>query len=412
VPAHGDTIEREEPFLQAGSKTSKRTGEATPRPAPAATATTDSLRRVAEEVRAAFPRPMRTPELVLIDVDPRHLHAFWSLAADDVERARRELGEGDNAPLVLRILETGGSGASAAPFDVEVLGLQGRCYVDIWGVARGYSGTLGLRGPDGNLRPLAGPAMVRLPNIGPPDQHSARGPVAEAADTAVSPSVSVSAPPPAEPLSHPFPQPPSEPGAYDAVALSAVVSDESPAAPRPDGPSAGERQPGPAAESGVQAAPAAHSSPPEPVSHPFPLPPTEPGDYAPEELIGGFLPADAALVPAGGPPSGTSPDAEPGVGAAGPQGPEDEPAPGQPQALPLENVLTLSSYALGRESVEFEINAELHIFGRARPGTRLQLFGRPVPLRPDGSFSVIRPLPNGALVLSSLLVEGDDEGSD
>jgi molybdenum cofactor biosynthesis enzyme MoaA len=52
---------------------------------------------------------MLTPELVLIDVDPQHLHAFWSIAADDVERARRELGdERDNAPMVLRVSETGG----------------------------------------------------------------------------------------------------------------------------------------------------------------------------------------------------------------------------------------------------------------------------------------------------------------
>ncbi|MBK8210640.1 MAG: hypothetical protein IPK78_12420 [Rhodospirillales bacterium] len=74
-------------------------------------------------------------------------------------------------------------------------------------------------------------------------------------------------------------------------------------------------------------------------------------------------------------------------------------------------MLTLSSFALGREAVEFEINAELHIFGRARPGTRLQLFGRPVTLRPDGSFSITRPLPNGALVLSSLLISDDGDPS-
>ncbi|MFO1120175.1 MAG: hypothetical protein U1E38_08825 [Rhodospirillales bacterium] len=80
--------------------------------------------------------------------------------------------------------------------------------------------------------------------------------------------------------------------------------------------------------------------------------------------------------------------------------------------LPLENVLTLSSFALGRDSVEFEINAELHVFGRARPGTRLQLFGRPVPLRPDGSFSITRPLPAGALVFSSLLVADEAEASE
>jgi hypothetical protein len=357
---------------------------------------------------------MRTPELVLIDVDPRHLHAFWSLAAEDVERARRELGdEGDDAPMVLRIVDTAG-GASAAPFDVEVLGLQGRCYVDIWGDARGYSGRLGLRGPGGNLRPLAGPAMVRLPNIGPPDPHSARGPAGEGVDVTLSPAVAVSAPPPATEvaerapsLSHSFPLPPSGPGEYDALATPLAAPAESRDEESPEARKVLGDSPAPAAEPGVRAAPAADFSLPEPVRHPFPLPPTEPGDYAPEDLIGGFLPANTALVAQGRAPAETSGDSELAVEEAEPRQPEGEPAPGQPEALPLENVLTLSSYALGRESVEFEINAELHVFGRARPGTRLQLFGRPVPLRPDGSFSVVRPLPNGALVLSSLLVEGD-----
>jgi hypothetical protein len=42
----------------------------------------------------------------------------------------------------------------------------------------------------------------------------------------------------------------------------------------------------------------------------------------------------------------------------------------------------------------------------------LQLFGRKVTLRPDGSFSITQPLPNGALVLSSLLVDSDDPGGE
>ena len=145
----------------------------------------------------------------------------------------------------------------------------------------------------------------------------------------------------------------------------------------------------------------------------------------PEALIGGFLPPTEL--------GSEHPAPHPGLGAAAPQEeahPEPPPAgeahgreaPGAegpadptgetPTPLPLENVLTLSSYALGREIVEFEINAELHIFGRARSGAQLQLFGRKVALRPDGSFSITQPLPNGALVLSSLLVDSDDPGGE
>ena len=46
------------------------------------------------------------------------------------------------------------------------------------------------------------------------------------------------------------------------------------------------------------------------------------------------------------------------------------------------------------------------------PAPRLVLFGRPVPLRPDGTFSVVRPLPYGALVLSSLLISGDEAAAE
>jgi hypothetical protein len=73
--------------------------------------------------------------------------------------------------------------------------------------------------------------------------------------------------------------------------------------------------------------------------------------------------------------------------------------------LALESVISLSSFTLGPE-VELEINAELRIFGRARPNSTLNLFGRPVPLGPDGTFSITRELPNGALVLPLLLTGG------
>jgi hypothetical protein len=64
--------------------------------------------------------------------------------------------------------------------------------------------------------------------------------------------------------------------------------------------------------------------------------------------------------------------------------------------LPL---LSLSSSALAGAPGLLEVHAEVHVFGWARPGSRLRVFGRPVALRPDGSFSVRRPLPEGALVL-------------
>ena len=138
------------------------------------TMSSETLRQVAEEVRTAFPRRLHAPELVLIDVDPRHLHAFWTLHAATVDSARQALKrDGSAAPMVLRIYEVSASGSDGAAFDVEVVGLQGRCYVDIWDEPRRYRGELGLRRPDGEFVSLAGSSAIELPPTGPsPEQGS------------------------------------------------------------------------------------------------------------------------------------------------------------------------------------------------------------------------------------------------
>ena len=66
--------------------------------------------------------------------------------------------------------------------------------------------------------------------------------------------------------------------------------------------------------------------------------------------------------------------------------------------------ISLSSYMLGSAATEtvLEVNAEAHVYGRTKPGTNLTLGGAPVTLRPDGTFSVRRSLPNGALVIPLL----------
>jgi hypothetical protein len=378
----------------------------------------ETLRQVADEVRAAFPRPLSAPELVLIDVDPRRVHAFWTLSPATVDAARRELartGEND-APMVLRIHPISAGGGPGEAFDVEVVGLQGRCYVDVWGEARCYRGELGLRQSDGSLVSLAASTIVELPPLGPADDDA---PVTPAEMPGLPERVEEQARPgpPSEPVRHPFPLPPSEPSDFvpdylapqAAVVMAASVAAQQPAVSEPAPPPTWQ----PAA---------AWQEPPEPVRHPFPLPPMEVSEFDPRALMGGFLPpleaaAEATTPEAGADTSpahqGAGPEAQPAGEAHAPNVSAERPSASEGETsgpLPLENVLTLSSYALGRETVEFEVSAELHIFGRARPGTQLQLFGRKVPLRPDGTFSVIRPLPSGALILSSLLV-GDGEHS-
>jgi hypothetical protein len=216
------------------------------------------LRQVADDARAYFPRAFPDVELVLIDVDPNHLHAFWNVPLAVLDAARAQPGA-DMAPMVLRLVpvaEAAGAGAVApGVIDVEVGGLQGRTYVGIGQNERRYRAVLGLRTDDDRLIALATSNEVVLPATGP------------AAD------------------------PTSGAGAGDAFA---------------------------------------------------PL-------------------------------------------------------------FDLEAVLPLSSHILAGERVAFEATAELHIHGRAEPGATIRLFGRTVPLRPDGSFSVVQVLPHNSRLLSALL---------
>lgn len=289
------------------------------------------LRQIAEAIRVAFPRPTNERELVLIDVDPRQIHAFWSLPVGAVAVARAEPeGAGEDAPMILRLTEIGGEGAPNTFFDVEVVGLQAQSYVHVESDCRRYRGELGLRRPDGVLISMVASNDVELPPAAPaaPVEAESREPV-----TAMLPS--------------------------DIAAVSVPFF----TAPEPAGQS--RVVPGP------------------PVASPG-LPTGEAQDHRQESP----------------PPAAT------GVAAD-----DSHRAAHQPPllpTLPLENVLAVSSFAPGSDEVDFEVNAELRVFGRARPGSHLVLFGRPVPLRPDGTFSVVRPLPRGALLLSSLLIGGDE----
>jgi hypothetical protein len=423
----------------------------------------------------------------LIDVDPRCLHAFWSLPKRLMDDARGALGaRGADVPLVLRVTTEGEARTSA--FDVQVQGLQGQTYVEIWDAPRRYRAELGLRRPDGRLLGLIQSNVAQLPPLGPADEAAnlkamARRAEAEQADRAP-PAMATPEPiavalgtaevaEPAEPGPAPlrlsFPPPPIEAGPFDPALP--VAGAEPPPLPA-SGPKAAEATAPPetgteavsaeappplvqpasppeaAAETGPLATPAffpfagPFGALPEPVAEPFPPPPSEAGEFDLRLLVAAPPPppgqaqgaaADQAPMQApaeGAPPIGSlegvpaaAPEAIPEGEAAGmpsgehawqpaptgqadagsggtaeaPAGGSDEPAP-----LALESTLSLSSFALGRETVELEVSAELHIFGRAKPGTDLHLFGRKVALRPDGSFSISRPLPNGALVISAL----------
>ncbi len=425
--------------------------------------TRDELLAVAERVRGAFPHPPSEAELVLIDVDPRHLHAFWTVPFAWAQRLRERIGaEASLASMVLRVCAVDADGSALGdPFDIEVLGLQGQYYVDVWDAPRRYRATLGYRLGDGTLVPLAASGVAELPPTGRADDHTWR-------EIALPPPTALVSMPAATPM--PFAPPVAAATAGDRqqtelrhpddrmAAASAIVALSQSAAGETEtlattatAPLAGERavatppalppspvpaeptaQPAhqPVAGGQPPAAEATAAAPPRPPL-PFPMPPFAPigdrwdsgdsaeGDRPFWELPVAGPPADAA---AGEPPhqaqpemsaheqptaaedaSGDALEDTPGPAAVGEEGPPALP-------LPLENVLSLSSFVLGRDPVELEVNAELHVFGRVKPGSRLQLFGQEVRIRPDGTFSVHRPLGSGAAIMPVLMT--DDEAAD
>lgn len=319
-----------------------RAAEAPPAP--------EFLQQVADEVRAWFPRQIEGPELVLIDVDPRVLHAFWSLPLALVQETRATLGTaGATAPLVLRLEATDVDTApvdqleaECRAFDVAVSGLQSRSYIDIEAAARRWRATLGIKRGDGTLIAFARSNVATLPPVGPSPLQAAA--VTESPGPAV--AVAAAAAPPETTL------PVSTPAATTSAATAPAAQAET-------------AEPGPV-------------SAPEPYSAPEPALASETAPGATETAA--ETPAEAAAQP-----------------------------------FAIEEILPLSSFVLGRggNDVELEVTAELYIHGRVQPGRTLQLFGKDIRVRPDGSFALRRILPNDPTVLTVLLASeeaGDLEG--
>ena len=164
-------------------------------------------------------------------------------------------------------------------FDVEVLGLQGQRYVDVVGENRLYRGELGP--PFGRQPCFAGVGGRR---IAPPRPRRRRRGGHASENAWVPERTTEQAPPrpPSEPVSHPFPLPPSEPsdfvphhlaphaarGTLSRHSWGLIVKRRATNRRRFRGP-----KPDPLAP--------IWQVPLEPVHHPFPLPPSEPSEFDP-----------------------------------------------------------------------------------------------------------------------------------
>lgn len=392
----------------------------------------DELRSLLDAVSLEQPLPASGTELILLEVDPHRAHAYWNI---DPAQARESL------PLVLRVYDVTESGAvdqAGQAFDVEVHGLQGRWYLDFWRDNRTFVSEIGYRQPDGTLSLLARSNEVNTPSAEPaenastgqhqdhngeplhtdwPGDHQApadtQTPTDSVPDTQITASddkAAPSAPLVAEPITllepeFPLPLwPASVADTNEPVMQKAVPSAQLPRHHPEDAIIAAgdasvafedEVMSGNAHDNRVT--PEASIAIPEDMPHEFPTP---------EELLAAVTENHQALqafYASAGPDyhDGSATSDEPAGAAA-----HDQPAqPGSPapESLPpLEQIIGLSSLEHMGKDVLLEVNAELHIYGRSKPNTELTLYGQVVKTRPDGTFSVRRPLPHGAVVLPLL----------
>jgi hypothetical protein len=220
-----------------------KTTKASPRPEPSGDALSqDELRAVGEELAAAFPPAVEETEVVLMEVDPHRLHAYWHVTPADLAAARERLGdEAEGASLVLRLHDRTAPGPDHFPhpaFDVEVEGESGHRYVELWRDAGLYLAELGLRTGYGRLVGLARSNPVQLSRAGHSPRPGSRvlrlerlaleeGGVSAPPPEADSPAVAAGAElrtlaPPPMPLARAFPLPgevPPEPPAPQAAGV-------------------------------------------------------------------------------------------------------------------------------------------------------------------------------------------------
>ena len=366
---------------------------------PDAPFTPEELRAVAQDVSALYPPPRLGTELVLLEVNPHRAHAYWNVDVEDYQAAVASAGSA-TPPMILRLHDVTGlafdGGNAHSYFDLQVQGLQGHWYVDLWQAGRAYVAELGLRREDGGLvllarsNPVATPAASESPRYettavalhpeGPRLTDLSADPNLNPETMDVETGAEVALNPP--PLHVVAPVPDAAYGAPDAgpetrpvtAAFAPSLAREFPLSPsvaKPEASTAGRQEP-----AALQSESAERT------------------DWPSAKELARHVPDTSGAAPS-----------MPESAAPSPSSPAPVPPPPPPASLPLEHYVTLSSFEHGSPQVALEVNVELHVYGRAKPGTQVSFYGQPVALRPDGSFSLRKPLPHGAVVLPLLAVD-------
>jgi len=373
----------------------------------------EELSSIGREIARDMPVNAVETNLRLFDVDPWKAHAFWSISPADAARVD-VAGEGRS--LVLRFVDQASSAPGTA-FDVAVEGLSNNWYVDLWSTGRSYVAELGARTADGDFVPLARSNRVDMPPSGPSPSLDFKRSDAGVLEAAAPPAPVVGVPPDTHLFRSLFPKR-DDPREFPDVSIAGMN-------PVPTEPTIAGLSPAPEGDTerpitfidtesvGNPAAPVVPFAPHAASAssgggRPFPAVASETvqrfshdAGRAEDWAVSAVA---APLPPVAPPPRFVDSSAPSEARSRG--GAEVVPPA---KALPIESVAALSSFVNG-VGVDFEINAELVIYGRARPGSALSLYGRPVTVAADGTFSVRRPLPQGALVLPLLLSAGNAGG--
>lgn len=79
----------------------------------------------------------------------------------------------------------------------------------------------------------------------------------------------------------------------------------------------------------------------------------------------------------------------------------------RPMNSPLTPDMAALSNGVRRRSFDFTVDAEMIVYGKTEPDARVTLKGEPVPLRPDGTFTVRYTLPNCRQVIPAVACSSD-----
>lgn len=335
------------------------------------------------EDRAELPSTYGVTRLMLVEIEPHWIHAYWEITAPDRETALAKAGDTE-AAWVLRFYDVTGiefNGANARDsFDVPVDVAVGNWYVNLWSGGKFYCAEIGLRAPDGVFVPVSRSGVVQVP-------AAAAAPRAQAEWMRVEPLTGEASL--------------AEEPAYEEVPVLAAVAAGEISEPAPVIPAialqpVAEQTAAPGDVAGVTVV-----AEPAPVAIPetFPLPPPPP-------TVGGF---DINATPSAAEINRWCEEIHAPDSSVNGHAAVDATQPASQELSMAERESAPSSHSVERfgaasdglgiagaghaPSIKLELNAEIVIYGRAMPGQAVEVCGRMVKVSPDGTFSVRMALP-------------------